>query len=85
MVTALLTSISFKTAPNQTKPDPSIKDDALLLKTLVGPLTSLREEIWTVLSTIMLSREWSEAHARILVCWAAGHCLSVYGHFVGPW
>ncbi|KAJ8462624.1 hypothetical protein ONZ45_g17871 [Pleurotus djamor] len=55
-----------------TKPDPSIKDDALLLKTLVGPLTSLREEIWTVLSTIMLSREWGEVHARILVCWAAG-------------
>ncbi|KAJ8517540.1 hypothetical protein ONZ45_g5285 [Pleurotus djamor] len=69
---ALLTSISFKTAPDRNRPDPSIKDDALLLKTLVGPLNSLREEIWTVLATIMLSREWSEAHARILVCWAAG-------------
>lgn len=49
-----------------------VKQEAVLLHTLVSPLTSQNSELWECVSAVILGREWSEGHARIFVCWVAG-------------
>ncbi|KAJ7632433.1 telomere length regulation protein-domain-containing protein [Roridomyces roridus] len=43
-----------------------VKRDSLLLSGILGPVDS---ELWESISAVILTREWSESHARIFVCW----------------
>lgn len=49
-----------------------MKHEAILLRGLVGYLASDKQELWEVLSAVILGRDWDEGHSRILVCWVAG-------------
>ncbi|OBZ75644.1 hypothetical protein A0H81_04556 [Grifola frondosa] len=49
-----------------------VKREALLLRQLLGRLEKGRGEVSESFSAVALGREWSEGHARIFVCWAAG-------------
>ncbi|KAH9952216.1 telomeric DNA binding protein [Amylocystis lapponica] len=49
-----------------------VKREARLLKDLLGALKEDNQELLDSWSAVALGREWSEGHARIFVCWAAG-------------
>jgi telomere length regulation protein len=49
-----------------------VKREAILLRHIVGRLSSQNMEIWESVSAIALGREWSEGHARIFTCWVSG-------------
>ncbi|KAJ7470566.1 telomere length regulation protein-domain-containing protein [Mycena latifolia] len=48
------------------------KRESLLLLGLLGPVVPDDPELWEAISAVILSREWSEGHARIFVCWVCG-------------
>ncbi|KAM5539117.1 hypothetical protein V8D89_007340 [Ganoderma adspersum] len=49
-----------------------VKQEAHLLKSLVGPITKANTELSECLSAVALGRTWSEGHARAFAYWAAG-------------
>ncbi|KAL0947125.1 hypothetical protein HGRIS_013257 [Hohenbuehelia grisea] len=49
----------------------TIKQEACLLRRLVGNLHVDQTELWQLISTILLRREWSSSHGRLLVCWTS--------------
>jgi hypothetical protein len=50
----------------------SVKDQARLLRSLLGPLGPDQDELWGVVSSVLIVRNWNEHVARVLVCWASG-------------
>ena len=62
----------------------------MLLRRLVGPLSSENGELWDCVTALFLSRDWDVGRARIFICWVAGGngndvneegwriCLSLY-------
>ena len=49
-----------------------IKREAMLLRRLVGPLSSENGELWDCVTALFLSRDWDVGRARIFICWVAG-------------
>ena len=49
-----------------------VKQEATLLRRLIGPLNVQNDELWECASALFLGREWNEGHGRIFACWAAG-------------
>jgi telomere length regulation protein len=49
-----------------------VKQEANLLREIVGRLNSKSQELWENTSAVFLNREWDEGCGRYLVCWAAG-------------
>jgi telomere length regulation protein len=49
-----------------------VKREAALLREIVAPLKVENQELWDCISALILGRDWSEGHGRILTCWAAG-------------
>ncbi|KAI0948359.1 hypothetical protein AcV7_009125 [Taiwanofungus camphoratus] len=49
-----------------------VKREAQLLRHLVGRLSKEEGDLLDAFSAVALGREWSEGHARIFACWAAG-------------
>ncbi|GBE82448.1 telomeric DNA binding protein [Sparassis crispa] len=49
-----------------------VKREAQLLRNVLGNLRKDQGEIVDSVSAVVLGREWSEGHARIFACWAAG-------------
>ncbi|EMD38650.1 hypothetical protein CERSUDRAFT_153646 [Gelatoporia subvermispora B] len=49
-----------------------VKREALLLRGILGRLRKDRGELVDSFTAIALGRDWSEGHARIFSCWAAG-------------
>ncbi|RPD65882.1 hypothetical protein L226DRAFT_500049 [Lentinus tigrinus ALCF2SS1-7] len=49
-----------------------VKREALLLKQLFGALSRSNGELSESFSAVALGRTWTEGHARIFACWAAG-------------
>lgn len=67
---------SLKTLPSSLDASPCqrgvVKQEANLLRKIVGPLNSKSQESWENTSAVFLNREWDEGRGRYLVCWAAG-------------
>ncbi|KDQ33574.1 hypothetical protein PLEOSDRAFT_48191 [Pleurotus ostreatus PC15] len=73
ILTSLFSSLSigFDSDPG-VGPNARVKAEASLLLDVVGHLGEARGELWDSITSITLSRGWTEWHARILVCWVAG-------------
>lgn len=75
---SILTSLCSSLTPPQDGLDASstaralVKREALLLKELLGPLSKSNGELSETVAAVSLGRTWSEGHARIFACWAAG-------------
>ncbi|KAJ6623438.1 telomere length regulation protein-domain-containing protein [Mycena sp. CBHHK59/15] len=75
ILTSLFGSMSAESSLEDSAPQRAmVKREALLLRGLVGPFPSAKEdvELWESISAVVLGRDWSEGHARIFVCWASG-------------
>ncbi|KAI1790782.1 telomere length regulation protein-domain-containing protein [Ganoderma leucocontextum] len=75
---SVLTSLLSCLRVEHTALDPStqsralVKQEAQLLISLIGPLTRANTELSECISAVALGRTWSEGHARVFACWAAG-------------
>jgi telomere length regulation protein len=49
-----------------------MKKEGQILRGVLGPPELDRIALWEVLSSAVLTRDWTEAHARIVVCWVTG-------------
>ncbi|KAJ7273520.1 telomere length regulation protein-domain-containing protein [Mycena haematopus] len=49
-----------------------VKKESLVLLGLLGVVVSDDAELWETISAVILTREWSEGLARIIVCWVSG-------------
>lgn len=54
-----------------------VKREACLLLGMVGGLREDKKQILDNASAVVLTRNWSEGHARVYACWAAGATTSV--------
>jgi telomere length regulation protein len=68
--------VSLKKLPPSLDPSPRqrgvVKQEASLLREIVGRLDPKSQELWENVSAVMLNREWDEDRGRFFVCWAAG-------------
>ncbi|KAH9056651.1 telomere length regulation protein-domain-containing protein [Lactarius vividus] len=74
ILTSLFAHISVPDVPLDPSP-PSralVKSEATLLLGIIGRLTEGKQYVLDSTSTAMLARDWSEGHARVYACWAAG-------------
>ncbi|KAH9001642.1 hypothetical protein EDB92DRAFT_1827974 [Lactarius akahatsu] len=74
ILTSLFAHISVPDAPLDPSP-PSralVKREATLLLGIIGRLSEGKQYVLDSTSTAMLARDWSEGHARVYACWAAG-------------
>ncbi|KAJ7694168.1 telomere length regulation protein-domain-containing protein [Mycena rosella] len=73
IVTSLFGSLDAKSGTDSSSRQRAmVKRESRLVLGLLGPVVSDDTELWESVSAVILSREWSEAHARIFVCWVAG-------------
>ena len=54
-----------------------VKREACLLLGIVGSLGEDKRHILDNASAVILTRNWSEGHARVYACWAAGATTGV--------
>ncbi|EAU88142.1 telomeric DNA binding protein [Coprinopsis cinerea okayama7 len=52
-----------------------IREEAILLSKLLGIVRPAKQELWEISTSLILSRNWSLAHARIFVCWVSAAAL----------
>ncbi|KAH9174221.1 telomere length regulation protein-domain-containing protein [Lactarius sanguifluus] len=74
ILTSLFAHISVPDVPLDPSP-PSralVKREATLLLGILGRLSEGKQYVLDSTSTAMLARDWSEGHARVYACWAAG-------------
>jgi telomere length regulation protein len=57
-----------------------VKREATLLQGIVGRLGKDTKYILDSTSAVVLARNWSEGHARVYVCWAAGASTGVVNY-----
>ncbi|KAJ6547365.1 telomere length regulation protein-domain-containing protein [Mycena capillaripes] len=73
ILTSLFGSLS---ADSNTEDSPHqramVKRESFVLLGLLGPVIADDVELWESISAVILTREWSEGHARIFVCWVSG-------------
>ncbi|KAJ7172672.1 telomere length regulation protein-domain-containing protein [Mycena filopes] len=73
ILTSLFGSLSAESgidcAPSQRA---LVKRESNVLLALVGRIVSDDAELWESISAVILTRGWSEGHARIFVCWISG-------------
>jgi telomere length regulation protein len=74
VLTSLFAHISVPDIPLDPLPSSRalVKREATLLRGIVGKLTDGKQYLFDSVSTAMLSRDWSEGHARVFACWIAG-------------
>jgi telomere length regulation protein len=81
ILTSLFGSLASSPSPppNATDNSPAaraaIKNDAALLAGLVGELTTEKEDLWQIATSLITGsglRQWPEPHARVFVCWLSG-------------
>ncbi|KAJ6546488.1 telomere length regulation protein-domain-containing protein [Mycena vulgaris] len=73
IVTSLFGSLDAQLSTNDSPHQRAmVKRESLLLLGLLGPVGSDDTELWESISAVILTREWSEGHARIFVCWVSG-------------
>ncbi|KAK7693186.1 hypothetical protein QCA50_002752 [Cerrena zonata] len=49
-----------------------VKKEGLLLRSLLGKLSTDRDDLWDAVNAVILGRDWDEGYARIFICWIAG-------------
>ncbi|KAJ2917584.1 hypothetical protein MD484_g2776, partial [Candolleomyces efflorescens] len=49
-----------------------VREEAILLTNLVGTAQPDNEELWEIITNLILNRPFSISHARIFVCWLSG-------------
>jgi len=89
ILSSLFSSLLNSRQPSLTLDDaPStrvlIKREAEILEGVIGRITpsSEREELWECATGIILnmSKEWTESHARLFVCWISGSGTDINGN-----
>ncbi|TFY50283.1 hypothetical protein EVG20_g11611, partial [Dentipellis fragilis] len=50
----------------------AVKREAQLLGRFVGKLEKGKKDLWDAVTAVILGRNWTQMHARVFVCWAAG-------------
>jgi telomere length regulation protein len=73
ILTSLFGHLSISAAPLECSPRTRglIKREAELLSGILGHHQERASDLWENAAAVILSREWSQVHARIFACWAA--------------
>jgi telomere length regulation protein len=78
-------SLSLDDAPSTRE---LIRREAEILEGVIGPMTPSpeREELWEVATGVILnmSKEWTESHARLFICWISGGGTDLNGDIYLP-
>lgn len=63
-----------------------VKRNARILEGIVGRMAPSREELWEVATGVIMStsKEWTEPHARLFVCWVSGDRMDYNGDIYCP-
>ncbi|KAJ7692521.1 telomere length regulation protein-domain-containing protein [Mycena metata] len=70
ILTSLFSSLSAGSGIDCSQPQRAlVKGESHVLLRLLGSVLSDDAELWESISAVILTREWSEGHARIFVCW----------------
>ncbi|KAJ6513868.1 telomere length regulation protein-domain-containing protein [Mycena vitilis] len=73
IVTCLFGSLSAESGTDSSPEQRAlVKRESLIVLGLLGPVVSEDSEFEESISAVILTREWSQGHARIFVCWVAG-------------
>ncbi|KAJ7684995.1 telomere length regulation protein-domain-containing protein [Mycena polygramma] len=73
IVTCLFGSLSAESSTDSSPEQRAlVKRESLVVLGLLGPVVPEDSELWESMSAVILTREWSQGHARIFVCWVAG-------------